>query len=69
MSEALKAERLAREEAQAELEEWRNLNPDIDVSKLKKSDGTDKADMALFLVTNPDAKEHLDKVKDFAKET
>lgn len=43
MSESLKSERVARQEAEKELNEWRSLNPDIDISSIsKKSDGIDK---------------------------
>lgn len=65
MSKALKTEREARAKAEAELAEWRSLNPDIDPSNYKKeSDDTDVR-TELFLIKNPDAEEHMDKLKEF----
>lgn len=66
MSEA--KQKLERDlaEAQEELNAWRSENPDIVKSTLsKKSDGIDKWDLALFLVQNPEAKGHLDEVKEY----
>lgn len=73
LSDSLKAERaekarIAQEKAELEeeLNAWRSENPDIVKSQLsKKSDGIDKWDLALFLVQNPEAKNHLDEVKEY----
>lgn len=73
LSESLKSERtekarLAQEKAELEeeLNAWRTENPDIVKSTLsKKSDGIDKWDLALFLIQNPDAKWHLEDVKEY----
>lgn len=64
MSKALKAEREARAKAEAELNEWRSLNPDVDLSDYKK-ENTDDIRTELFLIKNPDAEKHMDKLKEF----
>jgi len=64
ISKALKAEREARAKAEAELAEWRNLNPEIDPSDYKKESSEDIR-TELFLIKNPDAEEHMDKLKKF----
>lgn len=64
MSKALKAEREARAKAEAELAEWRSLNPEIDPSDFKKESSEDIR-TELFLIKNPDAEEHMDKLKKF----
>lgn len=64
MSKALKAEREARAKAEAELDEWRNLNPDVDLSNYRK-ESTDDVRTELFLIKNPDAEKHMDKLKEF----
>ena len=64
MSKALKAEREARAKAEAELNEWRSLNPDVDLSDYKK-ENTDDLRTELFLIKNPDAEKHMDKLKEF----
>lgn len=65
MTDSLKAEREARAKAEAELAEWRSLNPEIDPSNYKKD--TDETDVRteLFLIKNPDAEEHMDKLEKF----
>lgn len=76
LSESLKAERAdkariaqEKEELEEELNAWRSENPDIVKSTLsKKSDGIDKWDLALFLVQNPEAKNHLEEVKEYMAE-
>jgi hypothetical protein len=76
LSDSLKTERAEKariSQEKAELEEelnaWRSENPDLVKSTLsKKSDGIDKWDLALFLVQNPDAKNHLDEVKEYLAE-
>lgn len=48
-----------------ELEEWRNLNPDyVKETSVKEDD----RDIRLFRLENPEAKEHLDSVKETARE-
>ncbi len=64
MSKALKSEREARAKAEAELNEWRSLNPDINPSDYKK-ENTDDVRTELFLIKNPDAEKHMDKLKEF----
>lgn len=64
MSKALKAEREARAKAEAELSGWRSLNPDVDLSDYKK-DNNDDVRTELFLIKNPDAEKHMDKLKEF----
>ncbi len=64
MSKALKAEREARAKAEAELDEWRNLNPDVNLSDYKK-ENTDDLRTELFLIKNPDAEKHMEKLKEF----
>lgn len=76
LSDSLKAERaekvrIAQEKAELEeeLNAWRSENPELVKSQLsKKSDGIDKWDLALFLVQNPEAKQHLDEVKEYLAE-
>lgn len=77
LAQALKAERAEKAElarAKAEMEEelnaWRSENPDLVTQTLtKKSWASDKWELALFLVTNPEAKEHLKEVQEFANDT
>lgn len=64
MSKALKSEREARAKAEAELDEWRNLNPDVNLSDYKK-DNNDDVRTELFLIKYPDAEKHMDKLKEF----
>lgn len=64
MSKALKSEREARAKAEAELSEWRSINPDVDLSDYKK-DNNDDVRTELFLIKNPDAEKHMDKLKEF----
>lgn len=77
LSEALKAERaekarLAQEKAEMEeeLNAWRSENPDIVKETLTKKETkwVDKSELALFIATNPDAREHLDAMKEFAED-
>lgn len=51
--------------AEAKLAEWEALNPEIDPSNYKKD--TDDTDVRteLFLIKNPDAEEHMDKLEKF----
>ena len=65
MSKALKAEREARAKAEAELAEWRNLNPDIDPSDFKKESKEYASKEDVFLIKHPDAEAHMDKLKEF----
>lgn len=73
LSESLKSERaekarLAQEKAELEeeLNAWRSENPELVTQSLsKKSWSVDKWELALFLVTNPDAKEYLEEVKEY----
>jgi len=65
MSKALKAEREARAKAEAELAEWRNLNPDIDPSSYKEENKEYASKEDVFLIKYPDAEEHMDKLKKF----
>lgn len=77
LSNTLKEERKARQEAELrakELEEennaWRSENPDIVKETLSKKDSKsiDKWELALFIAINPEAKEYLDDIKEFASE-
>ena len=77
LSEALKAERaekarLAQEKAEMEeeLNAWRSENPDLVEKTLSKKESkwTDKSELALFIATNPEAREHLDAIKEFAED-
>ena len=61
MSKALKAEREARAKAEAELSEWRSHNPNIDPSDYKK-ESNDDLRTELFLIKNPEAEKHMDKL-------
>jgi hypothetical protein len=65
MSKALKAEREARAKAEAELAEWRNLNPDIDLSEYRKESKEYASKEDVFLIKHPDAEKHMDKLKEF----
>lgn len=65
MSKALKAEREARAKAEAELAEWRNLNPDIDPSDFKKEEKEYASKEDVFLIKYPEAEKHMDKLKEF----
>jgi len=66
-SRAEKAER-EKAELEEELSAWRSENPDIVKETLsKKSWSSDKWELALFLVQNPDAKDALKEVQEFAK--
>lgn len=49
------------EEAQVELEAWRSENPEIIKSTLTKPN-EDKLLKKIFLIENPEAKEHLEKI-------
>lgn len=64
MSKALKAEREARAKAEAELAEWRSLNPEIDLSEYRK-ESSDDIRTELFLIKNPEAEEYMDKLSKF----
>lgn len=48
-------------EAEAELEAWRSENPEIIKSTLKRPN-EDKLLEKIFLIENPEAKEHLEKI-------
>lgn len=52
------------ERAEAKLAEWEALNPEIDPSDFKKESSEDIR-TELFLIKNPDAEEHMDKLKKF----
>lgn len=66
-SRAEQAERKAQE-LEEELDAWRSENPDIVKETLtKKSWASDKWELALFLVQNPDAKDNLKEIQEFAK--
>jgi hypothetical protein len=65
MSKALKAEREAREKAEAEVAEWRSLNPDIDLSEYRKESKEYASKEDVFLIKNPEAEKHMDKLKEF----
>ena len=65
MSKALKAEREARARAEAELAEWRSLNPDIDPSDYKKENTDYASKEDVFLIKHPDAEPHMDKLREF----
>lgn len=49
------------EEAEAELEAWRSENPELIKSTLVKP-SEDKLLKKIFLIENPDAKEHLERI-------
>jgi MarR-like DNA-binding transcriptional regulator SgrR of sgrS sRNA len=53
-----------------ELNAWRSENPEIVKESLTKKETkwVDKSELALFIATNPDAREHLDEIKEFAEE-
>lgn len=51
-----------KEQLEAELEEWRNTNPEILEEKQKSSDMEEIKD-EVFLSKNPDAEEYMDEVK------
>lgn len=77
LSESLKAERKAREEAERraqlleeENEAWRSENPDLVKETLTKKETkwVDRSELALFIAVNPEAREHLDAIKEFAEE-
>ncbi len=70
MSEAKKALEKKLAEAEEELEAWRSENPDIVKETLtkKESKWVDKSELALFIAVNPEAREHLDAIKEFAEE-
>lgn len=70
LSEALKEERKLRAEMEEELNAWRSENPDIIKESLTKNETkwVDKSELALFIATNPDAREHLTAIKEFAEE-
>jgi len=60
---AKQAEKLERElaVAKAELESWRSENPDI-IREALASPNTEKFERKLFIIENPDAKEHLERI-------
>lgn len=70
MSEAKKALEKKLAEAEEELEAWRSENPDIVKETLtkKESKWVDKSELALFIAVNPEARDHLDAIKEFAEE-
>ena len=70
LSEALKEERRIRAEMEEELNAWRSENPDLVKQTLTKTESkwVDKSELALFIATNPDAREHLTAIKEFAEE-
>jgi hypothetical protein len=53
-----------------ELNAWRSENPDLVEKTLSKKESkwTDKSELALFIATNPEAREHLDAIKEFAED-
>lgn len=65
MSQALKSEREARAKAEAELDEWRNLNPDVNPSDYKKESNEYASKEDVFLIKYPEAEKHMDKLKEF----
>lgn len=65
MSKALKTEREARAKAEAELSEWRSLNPDVNPSDYKKESNDYASKEDVFLIKYPDAESHMDKIKEF----
>lgn len=65
MSKALKAEREARAKAEAELYEWRNINPNVNPSDYKKENNDYASKEDVFLIKYPDAEKHMDKIKEF----
>lgn len=70
LSEALKEERRLRAKMEEELNAWRSENPDIVKESLTKKETkwVDKTELALFIAVNPEAREHLDAIKEFAEE-
>lgn len=70
LSEALKEERRLRAEMEEELNAWRSENADIVEKALSKKETkwTDKSELALFIAINPDARQHLDTIKEFAED-
>lgn len=70
LSEALKEERRLRAEMEEELNAWRSENPELVKESLTKKETkwVDKSELALFIATNPDAREHLSEIKEFAEE-
>lgn len=48
-------------QAKAELEAWRSENPDL-IKEAITPNSTEKLEKKLFLIENPDAKEHLERI-------
>lgn len=65
MSKALKSEREARAKAEAELSEWRSLNPNVDLFDFKKDNSDYASKEDVFLIKYPEAEKHMDKLKEF----
>lgn len=65
---AKQAEALEKElqEAREELEQWRSENPEIVKGYLEKKEGT-TLEKRVFLIENPEAKEHFEQVEARAK--
>lgn len=70
LSEALKEERKMRAEMEEELNAWRSENPDIVKESLTKKETkwVDKSELALFISMNPEARDHLEAIKEFAED-
>ena len=70
LSEALKEERRMKAELEEELNAWRSENPEIVKETLSKKETkwTDRSELALFIAINPEAREHLEAIKEFAEE-
>ena len=64
LSKKAKEAEARAERAEAKLAEWEALNPDLDPSDFKKESSEDIR-TELFLIKNPDAEEHMDKLKKF----
>lgn len=62
LEKQLAEEKEARERAEAINKAWESENPDFIEKVLSKSSSTEKLEKKLFLIENPEAKEHLEKI-------
>jgi len=55
------------EAANAELEEWRNLNPDVEEER-QENKKVSNLELSIFALKNPEAEPHLEAIKETMKE-
>ena len=65
LSQKAKEAEARAERAEAKLAEWEALNPDIDLSEYRKESKEYASKEDVFLIKNPEAEKHMDKLKEF----